>query len=238
MRRLVKVGLPLLILLGGCGCTDNREEPGQLKNEIEQYLEKKYEGNFSVLSIQSPEIWMDYGVCRVIREGTDAKTDYFTVKHYRNKSKGVPYFEDDYFGLLLREDMERTVSNLSALEESEIKVYIKRFLFPDFFYTFKNDDTLETVKNAGNTLDADYYIFIKAVDMDMAYGEEFREQTETLFMQMALITQPGLVRVYALRENTFNEIDRGNFETYLNDYYRADMDQCIAVARKVVKVDE
>lgn len=238
MRHLVKIGLSLLILLGGCGYIDYKKEPEQAKNEIEQYLEEKYGESFYVLSVQSPRLLTEYDVCRAVREGADTKTDCFTVKRYRNRNKEDQSFEDDYFGLLIREDMERAVSALAALEGVEGKVYIKRFVFSGFCGAFEKDDTLETAKAAGAALDADYYIFLRAADLNMADEEEFRKRTEALFGQMAKILQPGLVRVYALGEEAFEEIDRENCESYLNDYYHADKELCLALARKVVKADE
>lgn len=238
MRYLVRIGLSLLILLGGCGYIDHKRGPEQAKNEIEQYLEEKYGGSFCVLSIHSPRLLMDYDVCRAVREGADTKTDCFTVKRYRNQNKAGQSFEDDYFGLLIRADMEKAVRDLAALEGAETKVYIKQFIFPGFCDAFEKDDTLETVKAAGAVLDADYYIFLRAADLNMTTEREFGERTEALFAQMAKIVQPGLVRVFAMEEEAFEEIDRENCGSYLNDYYHADKVRCLALARRVVKADE
>ncbi len=214
------------------------KEPEQAKKEIEQYLEEKYKEHFQVLSGQISVLPAEYDLYRVVREDENVKTDCFTVKRYRNQCEADRVFVDNYFCLLIRKDMENAVSALPAFEGVERKVYVKQVFFSKSFEDFESDDTLETAKAAGALLDADYYVFIRASDLEMAYQKDFTNRTEALFTQMAEILQPGLVRVYVLKDHVFSEICRENCDSYLSDYYHADGEDCIAFVRRVVKANE
>ncbi len=217
---------------------ENEKELEQAKKEIEQHLEEKYKERFQVLSCQISVLPVEYDQYCAVREGSNAKTDCFTVKRYRNQHEADRIFEDEYFSLLIREDMENAVSILPALKGVERKVYIKQVFFSKFCNDFESDDTLETAKAAGALLDADYYIFLRGSDLEMTDQKDFVNRTEALFTQMNEILQPGLVRVCALKDQAFSEICRENCASYLSDYYHADGEDCIVLVRRVIKANE
>jgi len=215
---------------GVSGCMKNEREANRKKEAARQYLNEKYGEEFCILSMAGSDILTEYDTFRAVAVGADEKEDWFTVKMYENEKE--EQYQDDYFGILIREDMENTVSMLEEFQRLQVKVYIKRFFFPGTFNTLAAVDSLDDAKAADADLDADYYIFIM---YDTGSPTEFYEMTEQIFAKMAAICQPGFVRIYGLSETAFSEINRKNCETLLQDYYHADHEQCFALARKVVK---
>lgn len=213
----------------------NEKEPEQKKAEVELWLNEKYGETFRVLSVQTADVLTEYDTYRVIAEGTDENTDWFTVKQYHNRADLKEQYEDDYFGILIRTEMEQKAAELEIWENNPVKVYIRKYFFPGFLNEFTKENTLSQVKSAGAVLDADYYIFVNAEKMDL---DVFYKETEELFQKMSAIDQPGFIRVYGLCEQAFSEVDRRNCEVYLQDYYRADGEKCLALARRVIKKNE
>lgn len=210
----------------------NEKAPKQKKSEVELWLNEKYGEAFRVLSVQTKDVLTEYDTYRVIAEGADENTDWFTVKEYQNRTDLKEQYEDDYYGILIRKEMEQTAAELDVWGNKPVKVYIRKYFFPGFLNEYTKENLLAEVKSAGAVLDADYYIFINAETMDL---DEFYKITEELFLRMSAINQPGFIRVYGLCGQAFMEVNRENCEVYLQDYYRTDGEKCLALARRVIK---
>ena len=100
--------LALLIFslcLGACGMIKEEKDIEQKKAETEAWLNEKYEESFRVLSVQTADVLTEYDTYRVIREGTDEDTDWFTVRGYEDRKSSGESYEDDYFGILIRSEI-------------------------------------------------------------------------------------------------------------------------------------
>ncbi len=236
-RRIIV--LLAVIMMGVSGCMQNngnaeqgRQQAEQIKIEIEEYLEEKYDEKFSVLSLQGQGLLEKQEVCRAIVRGGNSETDSFVVKRNQSTPFKSVMLEDGYYGILIRPQMEQMVYELPAMTDVNCKVYIRRFLFPGFDQKFTKKNSLKEAKEAGIILDADYYIFTEEAGREQ---EEFYEMAEQLFEQMSELGQPGLVRVCGLNRSAFEKIDRKNCDVYLPDYYHADGIECLMLVREVVK---
>ena len=112
-----------LIILGVSSCMgDDLMSENEISDYLLEYLEEKYNGQeFVPIGFGN-----DY-IFRCYPKGGDPETDLVEVK-MRSYKKEDPDREirDDYFGILIREDVEADIANVLSDFELPMKIYYSR----------------------------------------------------------------------------------------------------------------
>lgn len=198
-------------------------EVNRTKKEIEDYLEKKYNDEFLVQSIENPDYMTDYFIAKAENRG-----DTVTVL----LSKETNQYKDDFEHVIKRKQMEnefiraiREVLNNRFIkyDRNSIKVFIASFLAP-----FSDKD-----------FSADYYVYLPARIIDMEEGETaLKDMADEIFDYAASCGILGLIRIYVVDDDIYENITENNITSILPDYYSADGKSCLFVSRKAVTSDE
>ena len=191
---------------------------------VRKYLSEKYPGQeFVIVSISG----MSYGslwnstdkhiVC--YPKGGDPETDKFKVKTYipvdENGNEGEREFRDNYFAILIREDVEADVLNTLSDMNLPMKVYYKE----DAYYGLDYDSTHTYVDLKKDNLDGKnskrFDIGIYLLCKDIENREQYAQQIFDLLLSKDGIAES--VDLYIVTDETiYSEITRKNRYDLIN----------------------
>lgn len=194
MKRKTAVSLSLVLLLGGCGSTEDvlgqhiasatvREirKANQKDRFVSYYLQKedgilKQEGTCTQFSIQGKCMWMNLRVEDIVRSVyyTDVKADDLPAKPYRHESGSYTDVSDDTYDY-----------SLYVYGSGRIKVMLVRTAYEDFMCVGTLDEIADCGEEAiaiARSLKADRDAVIKAYSKrnDITYTTDSLELFQTL----------------------------------------------------------
>lgn len=226
----------LFLMAGVCGCMKENnfnmhEKMNSEKDAYLAYLSDKYDTDFLPISLASGDVLTDHDEFRAYVSGSDPERDYVTV--YKTVKDGVATYEDNYFGILIRDEYERRVAEICRTEFDTAAVFIDRYTVSVFDSSLGKDSTIEDALAMGARLIALKFIFVELPDGDTA-GFDAAADRICAALKEAKLT--GTVKIYGLAPGEINSINAGNYKDFLPDYYTADGVVTLAIASRTVKL--
>ena len=211
LKKVKIISLVIIIILGVSGCMKSRSE--RIKDEILQHLNEKYDVTFLPISLEQRGmggVGNSYDEFRCYAEGDDPKTDYAIVYRFTEDDGSIGY-EDTYFGIKIREEVEKYVTDICHEFAKDIIVYTGAY--SDFEDKYDKNATFEEALSNG-----DIRCFIRI-------GILYQNESET-----------EIVHTNEMIQKKFeNENLRGTFQIYYVDYdtfKSIERDNCLDIARK------
>jgi hypothetical protein len=182
---------------------------GIAKDRMIRYLENKYglaAEDIVVSGFTPVQLMQDYHLMYAYIKGGDKYQDEFTVKMSADWKK----IEDNYYGLLIREELEQMAKDVFADVSSGVKVkaYIK---FSDYFPPeVKTDTSLQEVLAndwlAGNSL----YVYVQ--EGDIAQGTTFKTTANNFYDEWRKVDPKtySSQRIMLITENIYEQLCRNN----------------------------
>ena len=221
---IITIGLLIIVLMMGVsGCMFGSETKlEQTKSEILNHMKEKYGVDFLPISLATRGIDVSYDEFRCYVEGTNKETDFITVCR-KGTGKDV-YYEDNYFGLLVREEYESRIAKVCKMEFENISVFSK------FRKMYFNDDlgvdsSLDDAFAIGERMSTFTEIFIEVRDLTDAQIESKCKSVINSIENQYNIS----VKIYCLSPGHLKQINRSNFRDYLDSYFKPDGIVCIKI---------
>lgn len=223
----------ILFIMGGCAEMNDLEK--KYKQGVEDqkdillaHMEEKYDVTFLPISY-SAEGMVTNQEFRCYAEGTDPERDYVSV--FVREENGEEVIVDDYFGILIRNDYQRRVEEISDAAAGDTKAYIHRYSVSFFDNSLTAESTIDDAIAMGERINATKYVF-----MEVAPGseEDFEEKCDQITRKLTDAKLPGIVLFFGLARGELANIDGDNYLTYLPNMVRPDGTVCLMMAERLV----
>jgi len=209
------LSLAILLMLGVSGCMGIQSDK-VIKEEILAYLGEKYNGQeFEVIGLERGYSY----TLHCYPKGGDPEAD--RVKAYLStKEAGVEgrYFSDNYFGILIREDVEAEVLAVISDLSLPMKVYYTSYTFSSYNNIFDGTKTYADLKQE----DFPYLDVSIAVFADGLNQSEKEDYAMQIFDKLEDHGQNWFLNVLFYPHEAFGRITRTNSnelaEQYADEY--------------------
>ena len=200
-----------ILLAGNVGCALDPEEY-YYKNEIDkaiEYLEEKYGDHFIGVGYENADLLSTTDTVYCYEENMNPDEEKVLV--YINRANGEVKYSDNYFGYVVRPEVETWISDIVKTEFDDVKVYQSKDLgvYPD-------DLTKEN--NLGDLFELEPHYFIHTTiyvngDKNMT-KEEYEEKTkalEKLFMETGKFMG---INIYVVNNEVYEQMNRYSWDEF------------------------
>jgi hypothetical protein len=225
-----------LFMAGVCGgmkanSFDMQEKMNSDKAAYLAYLSDKYGTEFLPISLASGDLLTDYDEFRAYASGSDPDRDYTTV--YKTVKDGVVSYEDNYFGILIRDEYERRVADICRTEFNKAAVFIDSYTVSVFDPSLGKDSTLDDAIALGERLNAFKYVYGELPGGDTA---GFDAAADRICAKLKEAKLPGIVKICGLAPGGIDSVSAENYADFLPDYFTADGVTALAIATRTVNL--
>lgn len=201
--------ISILTLMGMSGCM--RGNRANLNEQAKAYLEEKYNESFTIKASIDKSIDVQYEELFFISE--THPDDIVTV--YHEKDDSGYYFQDNYYGILVRNEYEQKLKNIIGKHLENYKVYFNftASYFPDDLNA--SSSLSDAMQNYENSFYANVYLFIsdKSIDGQSADYSEIPNELEAQKMYCYFA-------VYEVTEEKYSSFTEDNYGEYLSSSYK------------------
>lgn len=199
---------------------DRPEEFVEAETRMLEHLKTKYNAEFIALDIEGPGFMKKHYLMIAVKQGDDTQTDRFCV--YYDPSAEEP-FADGYFGILIREELEKRMKQEADRYFSDYKLFIS-LSATRYNNALGLSSTIEDAAALGESLYASIYLFTPgAID-----------SAADLSKKLASSGVDGYLYVYRLGAADYAPITRDTFAGTLT----AITDQTVSVIEKSESIVE
>lgn len=221
--------LVAVILMGLVACMDKvhletQEDIEGIKNGFLQYLSEKYDQEFLPLALNTADMMMKKDEFRAYVTGSDPERD--AVVAYRSKEGEKLLYEDNYFGLRIREDYEQKLEELLRVDFPTHKVFVDQYADITFDAALTGETTLEEAVTAGLCPTAYVWVFVKATPEVLSNFESKVNRGAEAVRAEGLLCN---LKIYAVSEATYAETVRTNYKDTLLTLGKVDGTICLAM---------
>lgn len=180
----------------------------QIKSDILNYLEDKYNEEFTIISIQGKEFLEPLNVAKVFVYPTkgDKERDRFQAE--RTMTDGKASFADSYFGLLIRDEYNERISSV-------VSKYFDRFAVDSSFgnSTYFSNEYDET-KSLQDAIDGGQDIFsnVNILVAPTCTEDEFNKNVENISNEIGNLKLPMGVGIYYSKSDDLSSLYTNNIE--------------------------
>lgn len=216
------------IVNGGCMETD-RQDALTRQNAMERdtalnYLQGKYGEKFVAISLSSNDFMSSTDVLRAYPASGEPDYDAFSLIMAEDG------WRDGYYGIAVRSDYEAVVYEVVNAEFGTCRVYLAGY-YADFFdNALLPGVPLAEAREQGLMPGADLYAFVQCGDAEAA-AETFEKAACRVASALGERRATGFIRILCVREDIFRELTRDNYKDILDDYAKADGENCYAIYR-------
>jgi hypothetical protein len=208
IKTMLVVGLlGALLLVGVAGCSPVKqdkaaENPLDVSEQMEQYLEGKYGSlDYQTVGLIRAGFNQGYDTLTAYPVGGDPEQDQFLVNRY--EEGGSYRFEDNYFGLLIRDEAEALLQGIADKHYKQSKVYLLfgRSMLPD---ELNGTSTFEDYLAIDDEYAGSIWL---ATDDDFANQQEFEATSERFIQSLKNAKIVPLVRAYWFTPQSYSKIE-------------------------------
>lgn len=205
-RKISKVILSILLVLFTImegGCMKTREEYKSLSQSAIDFLEEKYNREFSLCSYEEGDYLSEIDYVHCMTEGMDPEHEGITVT-VRQKD-GDTIFEDNYFSYLIRPELEAYITDMIQEEFPETKVYVENhggFL--------SNELTGESTFDDFYQVESGYRAVVKAyIKGNPEITEiEYEEKMKTVENRLLASGHSYTIYIFVVNPDVYNKMER------------------------------
>lgn len=207
MKKVLCLVLSVILVLGVSGCMDNVkiEKQRKLVEEAAEYLEKKYDEEFTNVSVISESIAVSFN--EVIFSPKLKPDISFSV--YEDDGQ----FRDDYYGKLIHAEYDDLIRGMLEKEITGIKVF-SMFTAGYFDDKFTSKTTLtEALETDKNQFFSNVYVFAAEGNIDEELFKSICNEIESNNLKL-------YIAIYEIDEKSFDELNEENYLKYLDENYK------------------
>jgi len=207
------VSLILCFVLASCGCLRVNKEQ-KAGNKAIAYIEGKYGKTFTPLSYDFADYLSNEDMVECYTEGMDPDKEHVTI--FIDNENGKVKYRDNYFGFLIRDEMEAYVNNIVTKEFPECKSFVAINIdsFPD---ELDYDNHLEDLYRVQKDYWMTVTVFIKA-DENIA-TEDYQEKTSHIVSELQDSKHRYTFAIYAVNQDYYDGLERYKQEDFWNQYF-------------------
>lgn len=180
----------------------------QIRNEMLEYMNKKYGKTFVGLSLEKRGIDRnsDKLVCYAV--GEDREKDYTYV--YRDMNGDIATYSDTYFGVIIRNEVETEIKNIFSSFGYEAKVYSDTLTR---IYSNEYDKTKTLFNLKSDKTEPGLLVEIAITNTNNTFSEN---DSQKLFDALSNNEFHGMFTIYYFSKSDFNYITDENENELLN----------------------
>ncbi|WP_026476057.1 hypothetical protein [Alkaliphilus transvaalensis] len=203
-KRMILIGLTLVILIGVSGCTKkkNRYTPEGIKEMMLAYLEEKYDEEFVPISLTMENWAYKYDSLRVYPKNGN-REDFFEVQGFR-MDDGTYEMMDGYFKYIIKDAYEVQIREYVSEYYDDIKIFTR--ISGSGVY----DDRLNKSTKLSEVYDIDPS-YLPAIDIfvkeDTTQEIEASEILRDVGNRLIEDKLPAMLVLYIVYEDKFPEAD-------------------------------
>lgn len=217
-KSLIKRGfcavLCFLVAIGVCSCgfkPKERVTAQDIINEMKDYLDEKYGYfHYDIVAFE-PAGWSHfYDLLICTTSAADGTEEEFCVERFQNEDEY--YYEDNYFGLVIRDDFEAMMKDYTEKYFTEYKMFSdlsdsEGDTYPSTFISF---DEVITRNDEINSLQID--VFVK--ESSLSGEREFNKAAEAFADELEALSIKVNARIFYLSDEDFEAVTRENHFDY------------------------
>ena len=211
VRNLIIPLLLIVIQIGGFGCgmakKDHMSNKEELINQVKEYLNEKY-GSFSceAVGVETESWYRGYDRVNLKTDLNGEKVLFFANRYSQD---GRMRFEDNYFGVLVKNEYDERVTSCASEYFSDCfaDVSTVSICYPDELRTGAGFDDLLKVREKIT----EKTVVVVIVKDTFGSEEEFNELSREFCAKWKQIGLPCFIRVICLGKDTLGEINKTNF---------------------------
>lgn len=181
------------------------------------YINEKYGREFTPVFYENPDYLSTSRTIECITEGLDPENERVNLQIFYD-DKGEPYFLDDYFGYIVRPEMEAYIGDMVASEFPEYKVFREGNNVPKD--GLGPNDTLEDVYRVKSTYRMTMKVYVNG-DSTMSQAE-YREKMERIEQKLLDSGHRYTMYIFAVSNEVYQSIDRYEQDDFWRFYAEND----------------
>lgn len=206
IRKVMGLIIIFVICFMEVGCMYTKEDYKKVMNDAVQYLTDKYGEEFILDSYEIGDILSDTDSIRCFTTDMDRENEYVEVVVNPDSPRG---FSDNYFGYLIRPEMEEQIRNV--LDVYDCKIYRENinYCLPD---SLERNSTIEDLYQEM----PDYWMTVNIfLPVDSSMTEyDYQQITERMENWMLASMHRYTVHLYVVSEDWYNRINRYSLEDF------------------------
>ena len=202
----------VMLMAGNVGCALNSEE-NYYEREIDkaiEYLEEKYGDHFISVGYENADLLSTTDTVYCYEENMNPEEEKVLV--YINRANGEVKYSDNYFGYVVRPEVEEWISDIVKTEFDDVKVYLNRrdTTFPD---TLTKENDLEDLYELQPKYLINVRIYVKG-DKNTS-KEEYEEKTQAIEKMFLETGKCFRISMYVTSDEVYEQMNR-----YSRDEFR------------------
>ena len=209
------VVLVIALLFLEVGCMDTNENYKSQGDDAIKYISEKYDRDFYPLSYDLADYLSDDDMVECYTDGMDPENEHVTI--VISKEYGSISYHDNYFGFLIRDDMENYIGEFVEKEFTDYKTYvnINSDSFPDGLNVWSDlYDLYDTFNDYWMTAT----VFVKG-NANIS-EEEYSERTNRIIQSLKESYHRYTFNLFVLDETYYNGMDRYSQDAFWDDYLK------------------
>lgn len=206
IRKVMGLIIIFVICFMEVGCMYTKEDYKKVMNDAVQYLTDKYGEEFILDSYEIGDILSDTDSIRCFTTDMDRENEYVEVVVNPDSPRG---FSDNYFGYLIRPEMEEQIRNV--LDVYDCKIYRENinYCLPD---SLERNSTIENLYQEM----PDYWMTVNIfLPFDSSMTEyDYQQMTQMLENWMAASNHCYTAHLYVVSREWYNRIHRYELEDF------------------------
>lgn len=247
IKRLFLGVIAGLIILSEVGCVDVKKTVlDVMERDVESiadgsltYLSDKYKREFSPVIFEERGILDKGDELHVKTDGMDEDYEWVTVLAVPDEDGSVIY-SDDYFGFLVRDELEAYLTDLFKDDSLQVKLYAETQGIP-YADSLGADSGLEDLFNTEPERNISIHAFIKKED-----GVSVQEYEDTLYRYKRALLDSGhnyIVYVFVVEPELYEDMERygtvrEEFWRYYANHDEPDMTRYFCLLNEIIQKGE
>lgn len=224
-------------MVGIMGCMPRTED--YYKREMDkaiEYLEEKYGAHFIATGYERADYLSTTDTVFCYEENMNPEEEKVQVLIQREN--GEVKYSDNYFGYIIRPEVEQWVSEIVKTEFEDVKVYMYNDLgvLPD---TLTKECNLEDLYQLKPRYLISTYIYVEG-DKNIP-TKEYEKKTQALEKQFKQIGKSFWLRIYVIDKGVFEKIDRYSRDEFYDLFQKlpeVDGENCFHIYGKQILAEE
>ena len=236
MKKLRIVTLIIVLLFLEVGCMNTTDNNQILAEQALAYICEKYDREFTPIFYENPDYLSSSKTIECITEGLDPEHERVDLQILYDDN-GAPYFVDNYFGYLVRPEMEAYIGDIIATEFAEYKVFREGNNVPK--EGLEPNDTLEDVYKIKPTYRMTMKVYVNG-DPNMTQ-EEYQAKAQRIEQILLESGHRYTMYIFAVSNEVYRSIDRytqGEFWKFFAQNDSPDGEKYYYVYNKMIKDGE